>query len=391
MRSVALGMLIGVTLAVVFTAGFFVRELVQIPPIAAGATTSTNFGLLDEVQVLLERNYLRELPDPETQQYAAIRGLLGALQDRNTFFIEPVVARSESDVLAGTYGGIGVQLQRSTEGDFLLFPLEDSPALAAGITDGDVLLRINGEEVRPTDQQDAVDQRMRGEVGNGNGVEISVRKADASEFTTFIPFDVINIPSVFWRMLSEDERIGYVQIIRFTNRTPGELTEGLNVLRNAGAQALVLDLRNNSGGLLEESISVADAFLPGGVAVYEITNRGERAREVGVDGIMLDLPLAVIVNRGTASASELVAGAIADNGRGVLIGQTTFGKGTIQQIFALSDRSSVHITSSEWLTPGRRVIEGNGLEPDIPIEPDDSGRDLALIAAIEHLSQQLQQ
>jgi carboxyl-terminal processing protease len=154
--------------------------------------------------------------------------------------------------------------------------------------------------------------------------------------------------------------------------------------------ALVLDLRNNSGGLLQESVEVASQFISSGVIVYERDRKDEHPFDAQPGGVATDLPLAVLVNPGTASAAELVAGAIQDRDRGILVGQTTFGKGSVQQIFRLSDDSSLHITSAEWFTPDRHTLEGAGLEPDIPMIPDVNGRDVELGEAVRYLQDELQ-
>jgi carboxyl-terminal processing protease len=386
-RSLALGALAGIMMAAIFAAGFFTRELVDMPVFVA--TVEDSFPLLGEVEALLERYYLRPLPDNATRQYAAIRGLLDTLGDHNTFFIEPPVARSESDALAGTYGGIGVQLQRSTEGEYIIFPFVDSPAKNAGLQEGDILLAVNGSPVSGAIQQDAVDQMLRGEVKPDNGVEITVRHMNDEEETLFIEFGVINVPSVIWRVLPEDSRIGYVRILRFTNRTPAETEEALTGLRAAGVQAVVLDLRDNGGGLLQESVQVASQFLEGGVILYEKTHDNEKTFNAEGGALITDLPIVVLVNEWTASAAELVAGALLDRERGILIGQKTYGKGTIQQIFELADKSSIHITAAEWFTPNRRTLDGVGLEPTIQVEKDASGRDVELSEALRYLQEQL--
>lgn len=393
-RSILYGFLAGIGLALVFAAGFFFRDFVGIASAMAstsnGSETETGYPLLDEVQNLIDQYYLREQPDYTQRQYAAIRGVISSLDDRYTFFIDPPVAQSESDVLAGTYGGIGVLLGRNELGEFVLFPFLDSPAIRAGIEDNDRLVAVNGTRLTISEQQDAVDQMLRGEVLEGNGVEIAVVKhTTGEEVTVFIPFEVINVPSVVWRVLEEDTRIGYIQILRFTNRTPEELTTAVADLRSANVEALILDLRNNAGGLLQESVTVADEFLDGGVVLYERSRDSERTFDAQPGGAITDLPLVVLVDVGTASAAELVAGAIRDSGRGIIIGQTTFGKGTVQQIFRLSDQSSIHITSAEWFTPNNSTIEGVGLVPDITMIPDENGRDVEIGEAIRHLQQQL--
>lgn len=388
-RSLALGALAGIMMAAIFAAGFFARDFMDTPVFAQAE--GDHYPLLAEVEGLLNRYYLREIPDETVRQYAAIRGLLEVLGDRNTFFIDPPVAQSESDALAGTYGGIGVQLQRSIEGEYLLFPFEDSPALKAGIREGDVLVQANGQQIDTTIQQDTVDQLMRGEVKPGNGVELTVRQIDGTEETLFIEFGVINVPSVVWRVLPEDPRIGYLHILRFTNRTPDETRQALTELRESNIQSVILDLRDNGGGLLQESVEVAGEFLKGGVVLYEQTNSDEKTFTAEQTGLMSDLPMVVLVNGWTASAAELVAGAILDRERAILIGQKTYGKGTIQQIFQLSDKSSIHVTSAEWFTPNRRVLDGVGLEPTIAMIPDESGRDVELGEAIRYLQQQLEE
>lgn len=389
-RSLLIGVAIGLILALVFAAGFFARDLVPLP--AALVPSSGRYPLLDEVQGLLDRHFLRAQPPDDVREYAAIRGVLSTLNDRFTFFIDPPVAASESDALAGTYGGIGVQIKRNSQGEVELYPYADSPAQKAGIANGDILLAVNGQPLDSSTPQDSVDQMMRGEVKEGSGIELSVRHvADGEEFTQFIPFDVINVPSVVWRVLPEDSALGYVQITQFTGRTPDELKTALADLQGQNVRALVLDLRSNTGGLLDESVQVANAFIGSGPLVYQVDNSGERTFEAKPDAVLTDLPLAVLVNNYTASGAELVAGAIQDDQRGVLIGQKTYGKGTVQQIFPLSDKSSLHVTSAEWLTPQRYALDTVGLEPDIAMIPDAQGRDVELGEAVRYLQDKLRQ
>lgn len=391
LRSILLGTGIGIGLAVVFFAGFVVRGFVGLPSVnTASADSNESYELLDEVQSLLDQHYLRQQPDYTTREYSAVRGMLAALNDRFTFFIEPPVAASESDVLAGTYGGIGVQVTRSAAGEVELFPFADSPASRAGIQNGDILKVVNSTPLDPTLTQDAIDQLLRGEVKPDNGVQLDMlHAAGSTPYSVFVVFDVINVPSVVSRVLAEDPTLGYIQILRFTSRTPEELHDGANSLLKSNIRGVVLDLRGNTGGLLQESIEVADEFLDSGAIVYQDEPGGETAYSAHPGGSLVSLPLAVLVNGHTASGAEIVAGALRDDQRGILIGQRTFGKGTVQQIFQLSDHSSLHVTSAEWFTPSRSPLDNIGIEPDIPVEAAPDGRDVELVPAIEYLQNQL--
>lgn len=391
-QSLLIGAAIGLGIGISFATGFFIRGFVGTNILQASANDYV-YPLLVEVQTLLDRSYLREQPSPKEREYAAIRGMLNLLEDRYTFFIDPPVARSESDVLAGTYGGIGVQLQRSENGDLIIYPFDDSPARQLGVEDGDVLLSVNDVPLNINIQSDALDQMLRGEVKEGSGVSITIKKYNTDEVRSlFIPFAVINVPSVTWRLLDNNPEIGYIRISLFTSRTPSEINEALLSLKEQEVLALVLDLRNNGGGLLQESIEVASRFLDGGIIVYEKTFFEERALNAIQDGLpTVDLPLIVLVNQNTASAAELVAGAIRDRNRGILIGQRTYGKGTVQQIFRLQDESSLHVTSAEWLTPTKEHIDREGLTPNIEMIPDPDGRDVELGEAIRYLTSKLPQ
>jgi carboxyl-terminal processing protease len=372
---------------------------VGAPGAPAAAAQEQQYPVLAQAEALLAEHYLRDLPDRTALEYGAIRGLLGTLNDRLTYFIDPPVAASEGNVLAGAYGGIGVQVKRDEAGRFALYPFRDGPAARAGVRDGDILLTVNNVPVAPETGQDAVDQLLRGEVKDGNGVTIGVRAVsdgvEGEERTYTIPFETIEVPSVVWRRLSEEPTFGYIQILRFTSRTPDELRKAIAELRSAdggGLRAVVLDLRNNPGGLLQESVDVANEFLAADqVVLYEQKKDGEKIFRAAGGGTLTDLPLIAIVNGGTASASELVAAALKDQGRAQIIGQPSFGKGTVQLIFQLLDKSSLHVTTAEFLPPNRGKLEGVGVQPDISMIPDSTGRDVELGEAIRRLRDRLAQ
>lgn len=386
------GVLIAVGIGLAFVAGWWLRG--SQPYVLAQTAPTPNpdrYALIGETQALLDQYYVKPQPDQTELTYGAIRGLLAALNDKFTFFIPPAVAASESNVFAGRYGGIGVQIKRSAQGDYVLYPFPDSPASAAGVQNGDILTQVNETVINSTSASDVVDQSLRGEVkedaGIPNGVTIRVQREAQPEPLTFtIAFAEIQIPSLVYRVLSEDQRVGYIQILNFTARTPTELKEAIAALRAANIRGAVLDLRDNPGGLLEESVKVAGEFMSPGVILYEVKKDGEKTYQTDAEGTLTDLPLYVIVNGGTASAAELVAGALRDRGRASLIGQKTYGKGSIQYVLPLADKSSIHVTVAEWFPPRRGKLDGIGLSPDIAIVPDPSGVDVLLLRAISELA-----
>lgn len=393
--SVVRGIMLGTILAGVFFAGFWLRG--EQLTLAAGISPINNPGalegaaskyvLLEQTQALLREHYLRPMPSDKEQEYGAIRGLMGTLNDRFTFFIDPPVAASESNVLAGKYGGIGVQVVRRDDGRFELYPFREGPAVRAGVKERDILLQVNDNALPASIKQDAVDQLLRGKVENNNSVKIRVlRPATTEELEFSIIFEEIEVPSVIWRTLEPEPSFGYIQILRFTGRTPDELSQAIRELQAQNIRALVLDMRNNPGGLLQESITVLGSFVDGGTAYVEQTKTGEKRFDAPkIDVNLLDLPMVVIVNSGTASAAELVAGALQDRQRAILIGQQTYGKGSIQLIFPLADKSSVHITTAEWFTPNSNKLDGKGLTPDVTMIPDQNGGDVELPEAIRRL------
>ncbi len=377
-------MSLSLVISLAFGAGWLVRGDEQ----STATAQSGEFNLLAETEGLLNEHYYAELPPTTDMEYAAIRGYLGALNDPYTFFIDPPVTQSESDALAGRYGGIGAEVRRDEAGFIVLSPLPDSPAERAGILEGDQLLDINNGELLPGESLDVIRQKLRGEIieGEEKGVTITViTPGDTTSRTNFILFEEIFVPSVSWRVLSEDAQIGYLKIRTFTAETPGEFMTAINELRAANVTELIIDLRNNTGGLLKESLDIADEFLDGGVMLIEQNRQGETQREAQPGGIATDFPVYFLVNGRSASASEVLIGALRDNGRAIVVGQQTYGKGSVQFIFALADGSSIHLTASIWRTPNSTPIDGIGITPDIPMIPDENGRDVELGESIRRI------
>jgi carboxyl-terminal processing protease len=392
--SIASVILAGLFLVSVAFGSGFVFASVQPPysparssPVEEKGPLSTGpLSLFQEAWDLIKRDFYGPLPSTEERGYGAVRGLLSTLDDPYTVFIEPIPHQFEQDSLRGSYGGVGMTLEYDADGQVVLSPFRDSPAAQAGILLNDVLLAVDDLLITPEmDISQDIVARIRGKVGTD--VVLTVQRGDET-LTFTITRQVIDIPSVTWRLLEQAPTLGYVHVSSFTDRTVDELEEALDELLSSGAQGLILDLRGNGGGLLQAAIDVAGHFLDGGEVLYEKRRGQVESHKASEGGRALEIPLVVLVNQGTASASEIVAGAIQDRGRGKLIGETTFGKGSVQWIFNLSDGSSLHVTAARWYTPNHHQLDGVGLTPDLVVETDpDSGVDVQLERAITFLQE----
>ncbi|MCA9973169.1 MAG: S41 family peptidase [Anaerolineales bacterium] len=374
-----------------FIAGFFTNDFIEL---RSGSGTLVRerqpFDLFWEAWERISENFIGELPDDTAFTYGAIRGVVGLLDDPYTVFIEPAIRDQERDTLRGTFGGIGAYLRRPDEGgDILIEPIPGNPAEMAGILFGDVLVAVDGVAVTPEMTVEDVVNMIRGEKGTAVTLTV-IHPGSTDPVEIDVERDDILIPSVSYRLLDAERPIGYVQLSRFSGESGNEIHAALTALLADGAEAFVLDLRQNGGGLLDAAVSVADHFLRGGpVVIQQSRTSGETVLEATTETLVPDLPLVVLIDGGTASASEILAGALRDRGRATLIGQKSFGKGSVQLVFDLSDGSSVHVTSARWLTPDRSAIDQLGLEPDIPVtitqEAIDNGRDETLERAVDFL------
>jgi carboxyl-terminal processing protease len=328
----------------------------------------------------LGEHFYGPLPTIEDLTHSAIRSSLELL-DPWTLFIRPTPRELERDELRGAYGGIGVTVSHEGEGSMALYPFPGSPAERAGVQRSDIVLAVDGEPISAGRQESDVAAQLRGEVGTQ--VTLAISRPHSSSLVLAITREKIVQPSVTWREVKAG--IGYIGIARFTERTDTEITTALEALRPASNRGLVLDLRGNSGGLVDEAVAVAGRFLKeDDIVLYQRDRTGERALRTR-GKTTTDIPLVVLVDAQTASAAEMVAGALQDHKRAVLIGDGTFGKGSVQEIHGLSDGSAVHITAAIWLTPKRRRIDGHGLTPDIAIRQSDVPGDEQLKLAVAHL------
>ena len=384
-RETFVGLLIWlVVFLLFFAAGFATHRMLNRRAAEAAAQP---MGVFWEAWDIVEQSFYGEVPSPKVRTYGAIRGFLALLDDPYTVFIEPQPSEVERDRLAGAYGGIGVDVWRDAEDRVVISPYPDSPAEAAGVRAGDFLLAIDGRSVL-TATVDDVRARLHGEVGTSVLLTLSRPPTPTLPFTLTVVRQEIQVPSVSYRLLDRDPSIGYLQITSFTERTPQEVEEALRSLLAQGAKRLILDLRDNGGGLIQPAVDVCDQFLDGGVILYETgRGRGERAYHARRGGLATDLPLAVLVNGSTASASEMIAGSLQAHGRAVLIGEPTYGKGSVQLIFTLSDGSSLHVTNAIWLLPDRQPLPATGLTPDIPVAPGEGLEDAQLDRAVRYFQE----
>jgi carboxyl-terminal processing protease len=376
-----------------FVAGYLTRELTTTRGNGTVARAEQEMSLYYEAWDLIGDNFLGTIPTGRDITYGAIRGSISALNDPYTVFIEPADRATERERLQGTFGGIGAFISRSEEtGEVILDPIPGNPAEAAGVLSGDVLLAVDGRPVTAEMTVPEIVDWVKGE--KGTTVVITVRHAGAAgPVDISVVRDDILLPSVAYRILEEDPTIGLIQLSRFSGESGKEVGAAIQDLQARGAVRFILDLRQNGGGLRDAAIDVVDHFLDGGPVLYLRTQEdGERVFSATAPTLVDDEPLVVLIDGGTASASEIVAGALQDRERATLIGNSrTFGKGSVQLVFDLTDGSSVHVTSARWFTPNRNQIDQRGLEPDILVEVTqeaiDDGLDPVLARAIQFLQE----
>lgn len=312
----------------------------------------------------IKTGYLEDVNDEELIE-GALKGMLEALDDPYTYYKDPAATARDLEDQSGSFEGIGAVLtaldRQTGEGVEVLQVYSGGPAALAGVMRGDMFLEVDGEDVTKMTTSEVAD-RVRGP--GGTVVDLVLRRPGADEPVSFaIERGTIQIVSVEKAMLDDD--IGYVALTTFANHElTNQMTEALDELLAEGATSLVLDLRDNSGGFLDQGIMVADAFLGDGDIVFQ-RSRGVTRRYASAEPDMYDLPLVVLVNANSASASEIVAGALQENGRALVVGEQTFGKGVAQSVLPLSNGGQLVYMSFEWLTPGQRSISTEGITPDI--------------------------
>jgi carboxyl-terminal processing protease len=318
-----------------------------------------------EVLTLIKKNYVEDVKTKDLVN-GAIKGMVSSL-DPHSGYMSPDSFKDFQTETKGEFGGLGIQIGVKDAHLTVIAPIEDTPAFRAGVKAGDKIVKIMGEPTRDMGVHEAV-SKMRGP--KGTSVTLTIFREGWKEPKDFTMVrDIIKIKSVKARMLKDG--IGYIKLTNFQESTALDLSKVLDGLRKEGMSSLILDLRNDPGGLLNSAVDVAGQFLPPKKLVVYIKTRNGDKTEYATDGELpyyTDIPMVVLVNQGSASASEIVAGALKDWNRAVLIGVQTFGKGSVQSLVPLSDGSGLRITTAKYYTPKGTSIQGVGITPDIVVK-----------------------
>jgi carboxyl-terminal processing protease len=397
-----LGLLMGLSFSIGLAAGISLPSTVSLPSlpfISANpvvATPSSTQTTIDRETLfkpfwqawdLVHENYVDQPVDDQLLMQGAIRGMLEALGDPYSGYLTSDEYQQANAPLRGEYEGIGAWVDTSGKYLTIISPMEGSPAEKAGLKAGDQIIAVDGEDVTALDPR-LVLRRVLGPAGTTVRLTI-LREGTESPFEVSIVRQKITLETVSAKML--DNNIAYIKITQFGERTDRDLRTKLRELLRNNPAGLILDLRNNPGGYLNTAINITSQFIGNGVIMIEQYGNGEKVSyQARPGGLATDIPLVVLVNEGSASASEITAGAIQDRGRGLLVGTKTFGKGTVQTWRQLQDNAgAVKITIARWLTPNERQINGEGLMPDVVVEMTEedqkANRDPQLEKAVELL------
>lgn len=340
---------------------------------------------------LIENNYLWDAQVSGMFE-GAIAGVVDSLGDKYSVYYDQEKTKEIFQDVKGVFGGIGVLLTEDNGKTVVSSPVEGSVSDKAGIQSGDVIVNVNGEDVSAMDT-DQIVARLRGDIGTE--VKVSVlRAADQKIYDYTLVREQINDTSAAATLLADEPDIAYLRITKFASNTDEEVIEALNdLIHDQGFKGLIIDLRNNGGGDVDAATNIAGLFVPEGPIVHIVDKDGS-TNTITSKGAQLDVPLVVLVNEYSASASEIFAGAIKDTHVGTLVGTKTYGKGIVQVIYPLSDGSSVKLTKSRYLTPNKNDINQVGIEPDVYCNfPEDmtaeNFQDVQLDKAIEILKEKM--
>lgn len=329
--------------------------------------------------------YQPERVDPQRALHGAMKGMVEQLDDPYSEFFDPDDKQAFDDSLQGEFSGVGIEITLKNGVLTVISPLVGSPAEAAGMRAGDKILAIDGESTEGITLTESA-LKIRGEIGTP--VVLSVRHEDGTTADITIIRDTIIVEPVRYEA-KEDGAIAYIRLMRFEPDTTIELDRALGSFDLAAISGLILDLRNNAGGLMSQAISVANRFVDSGVVLI-VQDRLSGQKKYYTRGNQIrNFPIAILINRGTASASEIAAGAIRDHNMGILIGEQSFGKGVFQRLIDFPDGSALKITTGEYFTPLGNVVHGVGLSPDILVEEDQDAIEIAIQWINDHAGMEM--
>ncbi|KXZ40495.1 carboxyl-terminal processing protease [Alkalithermobacter thermoalcaliphilus JW-YL-7 = DSM 7308] len=322
----------------------------------------------------IQENYYTQV-DEQKLIDSALKGLFEGLDDPYSQYLNEKEFKSLMEYTKGTYSGIGIIVTPGEDGFItIVSPIEDTPGFRAGLKAGDKILKVDDKEVTAKEIDKAISM-MKGP--EGTNVKLTILR-DEKEMSLNIKREEIRLKTVRSEVL--EENIGYIRITTFDEKTAQDFKQNLQSLQSQGIKGLIIDLRGNPGGLLDQCKEIADEILGKGTIVYTKDNKGKK-EYLKSDGRQIDIPLVVLIDEGSASASEILAGAIRDHKAGTLIGTTTFGKGLVQRVRPLNDGSGFKLTISQYFTPNGEYIHGKGIQPNIVVEDEQE----QLKKAIEHL------
>ncbi|SDF27388.1 S41 family peptidase [Sporomusa acidovorans] len=338
--------------------------------------------VLRAMQVVKSR-YVEDVP-VDTLMAGSIKGMVNSLNDPHSLYMDAKMYKQFMIETEGSFGGVGIVIGTKDKQLTVIAPIEGTPGEQAGIKSGDQIIKIDGQDTKELALDEAVN-KIRGPEGSKVVLTI-MRDQEVQDYT--LTRSNIQIKTVAGKML--DNNMGYIRISMFNENTGNDFVQKLQELEKQGLKSLVLDLRDNPGGLVDECVKVAGQFVPKGPVVSIVTRDGRR--ETHSSNLeTTKYPVAILVNGGSASASEIVAGAAQDTGSGILIGTKTYGKGSVQTVIRLDDGSAIKLTIAKYLTPNDRAINGVGIEPDIKVElPENRNRDVQLDKAVEVLKSKMQ-
>lgn len=361
-----------VALLVTNSITFFASNIISLGVGDKFIVSKSDYNLLSEfskvfvIKDILEQKYVDKVDENKLVEGAA-KGIADGLGDPYTVYMSPQEYESFSINTEGTYQGIGLEVEMLNNKVTAVAPIDDTPSEKAGIKTGDVIVGVDGKSISGKSLDDVV-ALLKGKAGTK--VTLTIVRANTS---TPVDITITRAKIVLKTVKSEmlENKIGYIKITTFDENTAANFNKALTGLESQGMKGLVLDLRDDPGGLLDQAVQIADKLMGQGTIVYTIDNKGKKEVETS-DKNKINVPLAILVNGGTASASEIVSGAVKDSKSGTLIGTKTFGKGLVQTIVPLSDKSAVKVTIARYYTPSGVCIQGKGIQPNIVIDLPDS-------------------